>query len=528
MPAGGVLRITTGAPANSTVFGNLTITQPTNLGWAVAYPCNEPRPWASNINFAAGQTVANFVGVKTDADGAFCVFTTSDAHVLFDRSAATSALPLSAPQRVIDTRTPQGGGMQVPAGGVLTVVTPGAPYATAWGNLTVTGAQHPGWVVAYPCDQPRPWASNVNFAAGANTANFVAVRTDGTGSFCVYSSVAVHVIFDQVGSSDVLAAEVPQRMIDTREAQHGAAVVPAGGVVEVSTTAGAATTVWGNLTATGASAAGWLVAYPCDQPRPTASNVNFPAGRTVANFVAVRTDDRGKFCVYSSVPSHVIFDQSQASDVVAAESPVRTRDTRSDWSGPSQLITVRVETKTSQQAQVGFWQRGQDGKFRAARGPVSGWVGELGIGQGQWGVARTPEGYYAMTEAFGILSNPGTKMPYFKVDNLDWWDGDPNSPTYNTHVRKTWVPGAGSEHLIDFGYAYYYAAAFDYNPERNPAKGSAFFFHVSTNEPTGGCISVPIADIKAMLQAMDPDQHPVITIGLQGWGTALVDRTHRP
>jgi L,D-peptidoglycan transpeptidase YkuD (ErfK/YbiS/YcfS/YnhG family) len=34
----------------------------------------------------------------------------------------------------------------------------------------------------------------------------------------------------------------------------------------------------------------------------------------------------------------------------------------------------------------------------------------------------------ALTQAFGIAANPGTRLPYFTVDNDDRWVSDQHSP----------------------------------------------------------------------------------------------------
>ncbi len=528
LPGRDVMRMATGAAPGATVWGNLTITRPVAAGWAVAYPCDAPRPLASNVNFAADQTVANFVGVRTDSRGAICLYSTADTHVVFDLVAASDVVPATSPVRIMDTRELQfGTGTPLPARGVLAVQTGAAAGSTVWGNLTVVNPAGGGWAVAYPCDQPRPLASNINYAAGSTRAGFVAVQVDPQGAFCVSSSAGAHVVFDQVAASAAIVAAPPTRLLDTRLPEFGGAPLPIQGSVAVVTGAPARSTVWGTLTIPAGSASGWAVAYPCDSPPPQSSNVNYSPGQSVANLVAVRTDSDGRFCIYSSGSAHAVFDGVIASDAVPASAPVRKTDSRIDWSGPGQVVTVRVENHTTTRATIAMWQRGEDGTYAPVRGPVLGWVGEQGTGDGQFNVARTPEGAFAFTETFGILSNPGTQMPYFKVDRYDWWDGNPDSPTFNTHVRADWVPGLGSERLINYGYAYYYAAAFNYNPEQNPAKGSAFFLHVSTNGPTGGCISVPLADMAAILRAMDPQRAPVITIGVGGWGTFIVDRANR-
>ena len=107
--AGDVVRIDVTADADtpgSGVVGNLTITRPQRSGYATVYPCSGGRPDTSNINFEAGQTVANAVIVEPDADGAICVFTNTPAEVVFDLLATTGAgFTGVAPDRPLDTRT---------------------------------------------------------------------------------------------------------------------------------------------------------------------------------------------------------------------------------------------------------------------------------------------------------------------------------------------------------------------------------------------------------------------------------------
>jgi hypothetical protein len=61
---------TAGVPTDATaVVLNLTVTDPTAPGWVRANPTGTPPPLASNINFVAGQTIANLVTVQLGADG---------------------------------------------------------------------------------------------------------------------------------------------------------------------------------------------------------------------------------------------------------------------------------------------------------------------------------------------------------------------------------------------------------------------------------------------------------------------------
>ncbi len=53
---------------------------------------------------------------------------------------------------------------------------------------------------------------------------------------------------------------------------------------------------------------GYLTVYPCDAPRPTASNVNVVSGQTAPNLVISRLSAAGTVCVFTSSPTEVIVD----------------------------------------------------------------------------------------------------------------------------------------------------------------------------------------------------------------------------
>ena len=121
----------------------------------------------------------------------------------------------------------------------------------------------------------------------------------------------------------------------------------------------------------------------------------------------------------------------------------------------------------------------------------SGYVGRLGIGQAREWVARTPEGDFGITGAFGISPNPGAKLPYVHVTDDLYWCSDPQ--WYNQLISVNDHPHACTgEHLIDYWPHYKYGLFFDYN--QNPVRlgaGSAFFFHCTGGAPyTAGCIAV--------------------------------------
>jgi hypothetical protein len=107
--AGGVARLAAdslGVTAGTTgVMLNLTVTDSLGAGFLTAYPCSEGRPPTSNLNFVAGEVVANFVLVQPDADGDVCVYAHSPTHVVVDLMGTTSeGFTGGAPARLLDTR----------------------------------------------------------------------------------------------------------------------------------------------------------------------------------------------------------------------------------------------------------------------------------------------------------------------------------------------------------------------------------------------------------------------------------------
>ena len=118
----------------------------------------------------------------------------------------------ATPARLLDSRPggPTADGQlsgigQRPVGSVLelpVVNRAGVPAATATVvlNVTVTGAAGPGYVTVYPCGQPVPLASNLNFVAGQTVPNAVVATVGTGGKVCIFTSAATHLIADVFGT----------------------------------------------------------------------------------------------------------------------------------------------------------------------------------------------------------------------------------------------------------------------------------------------------------------------------------------
>ncbi len=204
---------------------------------------------------------------------------------------------------------------------------------------------------------------------------------------------------------------------------------------------------------------------------------------------------------------------ASASAMVTATAPPATAH---------QVVTVAAPAAGSTYATVTAWQQGSNGSWSRVIAPIPARVGAKGIGQASEGSELTPAGTFPLDQAFGRLADPGTRLPYFTTDWLDWWDENPASASYNLHVRRSTSPGGASENLYAAGTAYNLAVNMAYNPTRVPGKGSAFFLHVGTGSPTAGCVSIDQSSLQTIMRWLDPAQRPVIDIRV---GTAWKPRT---
>ena len=179
----------------------------------------------------------------------------------------------------------------------------------------------------------------------------------------------------------------------------------------------------------------------------------------------------------------------------------------------TQMIVVTAPKATDTKATLTAFEKGADGKWTTVAGPVPAFLGSQGLGEPKDNVPRTPEGTFALDQAFGRDANPGTKMPYFQATKDDWWDSNMKSPTYNTHVKGK-NPGGDSENLYNSGPVYDYAVNIASNPQRTPGKASAMFLHVTNGAPTQGCVAIDKETMKKILVWLDPEKDPKITIGV--------------
>ena len=300
-----------GAGATSVML-NVTATEASGPGWVRVWPCGSPQPSTSSLNFVPGQIAANAVAVKLGSSGSVCLSTYAPVHLVADVTGwftGTSDFTGTTPNRILDTRE-TGNPLRAGEERRLTVGgTAGIPGGAAFAalNLTVASPPEPGWVVAYPCGSPTK-SSTVNFTAGEIVANLTFVGLAGN-DVCLQSYGTTDLVVDTYGwsgGSGDLKVQSPQRLVDTRTWGFGQLhtgqridlrVAGVGGVP--NSAAGALLTV--TVADTGGN--GFVTAWPCDQPLPTASTINTWPDQLRSNLAMVKlsaTDGTACLQLYTS------------------------------------------------------------------------------------------------------------------------------------------------------------------------------------------------------------------------------------
>lgn len=332
-----------GVPANAVaVVMNVTVTDTTSPSYLTLYPTGVTRPTASNLNWAAGQTIPNLVEVKLGTGGKVDLFNhAGQTDVVADLEgwvgppqASTNSTGLYqpvVPARLLDTRDGTGGYSTPLAQGqslhLQVTSRGGVPAAGVAGvvlDVTVTNATASSYLTAWPSGTALPLASNLNFVAGQTIPNRVMVKLDANGQVDLYNHAgSVDVVVDVNGwFSDGTTASAgsgftgvtPSRILDTRSGLGGIAspvgaggsialqVAGRGGVPAMSASAPPKAVVL-NVTATDTTAPSFLTVWPDGTSRPWTSDLNWIAGVTIPNLTVVRIGPDGEIDLYNHLGS---------------------------------------------------------------------------------------------------------------------------------------------------------------------------------------------------------------------------------
>jgi L,D-peptidoglycan transpeptidase YkuD (ErfK/YbiS/YcfS/YnhG family) len=187
----------------------------------------------------------------------------------------------------------------------------------------------------------------------------------------------------------------------------------------------------------------------------------------------------------------------------------------------TQVLLVRAPSARSTTAVLEGWQL-DAGTWHRVLGPYTARIGRSGLSTTHHeGDGSSPAGVFTLTQAFGLLSDPGSQLPYRQAGPNDWWVSDASSPFYNTWQvgppNGRWNPAAGEQLAVRGRIAYGYAVVVDYNRAPVvPGAGSAIFVHIGST-PTSGCVAISRAGMVQLLRWLDPARHPAIAMGADAW-----------
>ena len=131
-------------------------------------------------------------------------------------------------------------------------------------------------------------------------------------------------------------------------------------------------------------------------------------------------------------------------------------------------------------------------------------IGRNGVGKQREGDKKTPLGTLHARQAFGILPNPGTRMPYINITPTTFACSD-SSEYYNKVIDTPAVHHrCAGEDMYHISPDYNYGIITDYNPDCTYGLGSNIFIHCKGNVPsTAGCIAFDTARMIDILQHCD-------------------------
>ena len=124
------------------------------------------------------------------------------------------------------------------------------------------------------------------------------------------------------------------------------------------------------------------------------------------------------------------------------------------------------------------------------------------------GEMKTPIGEFDLGIAFGLHERSeidiNEDIPYFKIQNNQYWIDDINSKFYNQLIMTDKKPIISGEHLIDYADgAYEYAIEIKVNPHNMYKKGSAIMLHCTKSDYTYGCVGISRENMIKLLSMID-------------------------
>ncbi|MFF4492261.1 L,D-transpeptidase family protein [Streptomyces sp. NPDC001544] len=126
------------------------------------------------------------------------------------------------------------------------------------------------------------------------------------------------------------------------------------------------------------------------------------------------------------------------------------------------------------------------------------------------GDLRSPLGVYTLTDAGGLLPDPGSRLPYTRSGGFSspgtGFEGEPLQGSFDYVIAINYNRMPGTSPL-------------DWGRPLGASRGGGIWLHVDHGGPTHGCVSVAKAHMKDLLRTLDPGRHPVVVMGYADWLT---------
>jgi hypothetical protein len=195
-------------------------------------------------------------------------------------------------------------------------------------NLTATNPRRAGYLVAWPCDEPRPPVVHLWHHAAQTISSATVVPLGPSGTVCVFQSTDSHVMVDLNGWVPTGQGYVPMRgqrlwVTPTTGAPAPNAITK----VRLSTAVGAPTPPFTTVVTllTQAVTGGDVRLFTCGAPLPLVPSRTLEGGQTQTLTQLVRTDANGDVCVQYRGTGHQWLSIVGAFDATADVKPFAQR-----------------------------------------------------------------------------------------------------------------------------------------------------------------------------------------------------------
>ncbi|MEV7723676.1 L,D-transpeptidase family protein [Streptomyces sp. NPDC087917] len=171
----------------------------------------------------------------------------------------------------------------------------------------------------------------------------------------------------------------------------------------------------------------------------------------------------------------------------------------------AQAVVVTGEAADSATNTVVRYERGPDGVWQTVGEPWSGHNGLKGWSDHHvQGDLRSPVGVFGLTDAGGLLANPGTRLPYDEGGGFTAQgagsQGEPLAGSFDYVIAVNYNRKPGTTPL-------------DWTRPMGTERGGGIWIHVDHDGPTQGCVSLPKDRMAELLRWLDPARQPVVVMG---------------